>query len=238
MDGPSKKRKRTIDSSDDKRQRTMFEFFQPKQEVSSNKRQRTMFEFFQPKECFSVPCLKSNEVKNENSTELIKVEEKHLLVDPDAEDTTEVECHERNEWQLDTEEIEAYNDMNGGTGDIITAQERPCTFHCSYDDSGNLEKITCELENIFNQAGEIRTFFCPICNRRTQKSALIDHVLNHNEMKFECCEENCGWMFLAFAELRAHFMSYHNKSIRKVGKYGYRVGGEIENGEDECDNLV
>ena len=231
MNGSGKKRKRTMECSSDKRQRTMFEFFQPKQEFSSNKRQRTMFEFFQPKQCFSIPYLKSDEVKNENVTELIKAEEKHLSADSDAEDTTKVECYERNEWQLDTEETEAYDD-------IITAQERPCIFHCSYDDNGNLEKITCELENIFNEHGEIRTFFCPICNRRTQKGALIDHVLNHNEMKFECSEENCGWMFLAFGELRAHFMSHHNKLIRKVGKYGYRVHGEIEGNEEECDELV
>ena len=239
MDGPPKKRQKIMDGSSDKRQRTMFEFFQPKQDFPTNKRQRTMFEFFQPKQGFTIPCLSRNEVKDENSTKPIKVEEKYLQADSNTEDTVEVGCFERNKLQLDTEETDA-NDDSGENDDIshVSAKERPCTFHCSYDDDGNFEKISCNLGNIYNNHGEIKTFFCPICGRRTQKGALTSHVLNHNEMKFECSEENCGWMFEVYSGIKAHFVFEHNKLISKVGQYGYRVDGEIEYDEKECSELV
>ena len=239
MEGPPKKRQK-IDGSGDQRQRTMFDFFQPKQDFPTNKRQRKMSEFFQPKQGFTIPCLKRNEVKDENSTQPIKVKKKYLQADSNTEDTVEVGCSERNKRPLDTEEYGANDDSGDENDDIshVSAQERPCTFQCSYDDDGNLEKISCKLETIYNHHGEIRTFCCPICGRRTQKGALTSHVLNHNKMKFECSEENCGWMFQVFAEIKAHFVFKHDKLISKVGQYGYRVDGKIEYNEDECSQLV
>ena len=237
MDGPPKKRQKIMDGSSDKRQRTMFEFFLPKQDFSTNKRQRTMFEFFQPKQGFTIPCLSPNEVKDENSTKPIKAEEKYLQADSNTEDTVEVGCFGRNKRQLDTEETDANDEGSDENDEIshVSAKERPCTFHCSYDDDGNLEKISYKLENIYCQVGES---FCPICGRRTYKKGLTPHVLRHNKMKFECSEENCGWMYETFFEIKAHFVSKHDKLISRVGKYGYRVDGKIEYDEEECSELV
>ena len=239
MEGPPKKRQK-IDGSGDQRQRTMFDFFQPKQDFPTNKRQRKMSEFFQPKQGFTIPCLNRNEVKDENSTQPIKVEKKYLQDDSNTEDTVEVRCFVRNKRPLDTEESDANDDSGDENDDIshVSTQERPFTVQCSYDDDGNLEKISCKLKKINSHHGEIRYFFCPICGRRTMEKGMRPHVLNHNKMKFQCSEENCGWMYESFFQIKAHFVYWHNKVISKVGRYGYRVNGEIEYDEEECSQLV
>ena len=53
-----------------------------------------------------------------------------------------------------------------------------------------------------------RSYICPLCGRRfSKKTACVDHLLGHGNMKHECKE--CGWMFDTSYRLYVHGEFWH-----------------------------
>ena len=166
---------------------------------------------------FTVPCQYHAEPTKGNLGNPSKLEKEHH---------EEADNNISNVGRVDENSCPVHGENSDVSADV-SPEEEPCSIFCSYDDYGNLTKINLQMKKkpIMGMHGESRTYECPICGRYLHRTAVNDHILNHNELKFQCSEE--GYMFKGFAEIKAHFVRKHDKIIGQVGKYGYMIEGEF-----------
>ena len=78
-----------------------------------------------------------------------------------------------------------------------------------------------------------RKFPCSKCGRYLFKTHLDEHLENHNDMKFQCREPNCGWMYEKYVTLKRHYESRHNFNLNDLDEYNYKIHGEEDGIEKE-----
>ena len=56
---------------------------------------------------------------------------------------------------------------------------------------------------------------CSICSRTLQNQKCYDeHMENHDNIKFRCSVDGCGWMFTEFNNLQVHLLCVHKMKVR------------------------
>ena len=70
---------------------------------------------------------------------------------------------------------------------------------------------------------------CSICSRNLRNQKLYqEHIQNHDEMKYRCTVQDCGWMFMEYDGLRSHLTTAHKIKGQIKDKSKFMISPEPE----------